>query len=46
MKKIEDEKTVSNITSRMPNHEDQPYLDAAKNLIEEYYYEDFNDFGY
>ena len=46
VKKIEDEKTVSNITSRMPNHEDQPYLDAAKNLIEEYYYEDFNDFGY
>tara|TARA_B100000085_G_scaffold210186_1_gene194211 strand:- start:838 stop:1521 length:684 start_codon:yes stop_codon:yes gene_type:complete len=46
IKKIEDETERENITTKLPGHEDQPYLDAAKDLIEEIYKEDFNDFGY
>ena len=47
VKKIEDEGGEKlNITSRMPEHDDNDYLQIGKPLIEKYYSEDLERFGY
>jgi|TARA_B100001093_G_scaffold143388_1_gene135853 hypothetical protein len=47
VKKIEDEGGEKlNITSRMPEHDDNDYLQIGKPLIEKYYKEDLERFGY
>ena len=47
VKKIEDEEGEKlNQTSRMPEHNDDEYLEAGRSLIEQYYSEDLRRFGY
>ena len=46
VRKIEDEETHKNITTKPDDYKERDYLDAGKDLVEIYYKEDFDKFGY
>ena len=47
VKKIEDEEGEKlNQTSRMPEHNDDEYIEAGRSTIQQYYSEDLRRFGY
>ena len=47
VKKIEEEQgEILNKTTKMPDHNDDEYLEAGRSIIQKYYSEDLRRFGY